>query len=250
MKRWAGIIAVILAVTVTADLAFAQRGGRPGEGARPTEGGREGGRGGRPGESGRGGRSGFGSSFASPIQTALDADKDGVISAKEIENAVVALRSLDKNKDGKLDRDELRPPRPDFSGGRPGEGGRPGQGGRPTGAGSRGGSFAERLLAYDKNKDGKISKDESPEFLKQRFDQLDSNKDGSIDKKEIEALAARFSGGRSQRPGGGAGGRPQRPGGGEGGRPQRPGGAEGGRPQRPGGAEGGDRPRRPSGDDA
>jgi len=262
MKRWAGILVAVLAVTVTADLAMAQRrpggeGGRPGEGGqagRPSgEGGRGGrpgeggGRGGRPGEGGPGGGRGF--SFPpSPIQTALDADKDGVISAKEIENAVAALRTLDKNKDGKLDRDELRPARPSFGGGRPGGGG-PGAGGPSNRT-----SMVDRLLAYDKNKDGKISKEEAPEFLKQRFSSLDTDKNGSIEKKEIEAMVARFSnrggrGGSSGRPGG-AGGRPGEGGrpGGEGGRPRRPGGEGGGRPERSEG--GGERPRRPSGDDA
>lgn len=252
MKRWVGILVAILAVTVTADLAFAQRrpggeGGRPGEGGEGGRPGRPGGEGGRPGEGGgRFGGPGGGRGFSfppSPLQAALDADNDGVISAKEIENAVAALRGLDKNKDGKLDRDELRPARPSF-GGRPGEGRGPGEGG--PGAGNRP-SMVDRLLAYDKNKDGKISKEEAPEFLKQRFDSLDTDKNGSIEKKEIEAMVARFSAGRGR---GGQGGRPGEGGrpGGEGGRPRRPGGEAGGRPERPEG--GGDRPRRPRGDDA
>ncbi|MCD6339893.1 MAG: hypothetical protein J7M29_11005, partial [Verrucomicrobia bacterium] len=43
----------------------------------------------------------------------------GVIDAKEIENAKTALLKLDKNKDGKLTRDEYLPPRPQRPG-RPG----------------------------------------------------------------------------------------------------------------------------------
>ena len=42
---------------------------------------------------------------------ALDANHDGVIDADEIANASAALRKLDKNGDGKLTMDELRPPR-------------------------------------------------------------------------------------------------------------------------------------------
>lgn len=42
-----------------------------------------------------------------PFMSVLDADKDGVLSAEEIENAGTALKSLDKNGDGKLTRDEL-----------------------------------------------------------------------------------------------------------------------------------------------
>ena len=43
---------------------------------------------------------------------ALDANHDGVIDANEIANASAALKTLDKNGDGKLTPDELRPPRP------------------------------------------------------------------------------------------------------------------------------------------
>ncbi len=53
-----------------------------------------------------------------PFVAALDTNKkDGVISADEIANAPTALKTLDKNGDGKLTRDELRPPRPPQDGG-------------------------------------------------------------------------------------------------------------------------------------
>jgi len=48
----------------------------------------------------------------SPLMEALDANHDGVIDANEIANASAALKALDKNGDGKLTLDELRPPRP------------------------------------------------------------------------------------------------------------------------------------------
>jgi len=53
-----------------------------------------------------------------PIIEALDANHDGVIDASEIANASKALLKLDENGDGKLTRDELRPPPPpdDFDG--------------------------------------------------------------------------------------------------------------------------------------
>ena len=47
-----------------------------------------------------------------PIVTALDADQDGVLSAKEIKNAAGSLQSLDRNEDGKLDMTELMPEPP------------------------------------------------------------------------------------------------------------------------------------------
>ena len=46
-----------------------------------------------------------------PLMQALDADGDGVISAKEIKSAAKALKSLDANHDGKLTQDELLPGR-------------------------------------------------------------------------------------------------------------------------------------------
>ncbi|HXS68712.1 MAG TPA: EF-hand domain-containing protein [Candidatus Polarisedimenticolia bacterium] len=48
----------------------------------------------------------------SPLMEVLDANHDGVIDADEIANAPAALKKLDKNGDGKLTMDELRPPRP------------------------------------------------------------------------------------------------------------------------------------------
>ena len=41
--------------------------------------------------------------------TALDANHDGTIDATELANAAAALKTLDKNGDGKLIEDELRP---------------------------------------------------------------------------------------------------------------------------------------------
>lgn len=52
-----------------------------------------------------------------PLMAALDANKDGEISAEEIANAATALKALDKNGDGKLSRDEIRPARGPRGGG-------------------------------------------------------------------------------------------------------------------------------------
>ena len=54
------------------------------------------------------GRGRFGRS-QHPVVTALDADRNGEISAAEIAGAAEALKKLDKNKDGKLAREEMRP---------------------------------------------------------------------------------------------------------------------------------------------
>ena len=55
-----------------------------------------------------------------PLMAALDANKDGEIDAAEMANASVALKTLDKNNDGKLTGEEIRPPRGDRGPGGPG----------------------------------------------------------------------------------------------------------------------------------
>ena len=64
-----------------------------------------------------------------PVMAALDTNSDGTIDATEIEQSSKSLKTLDKNNDGKLTPEELRPARPD----RPGQAGQPGAGGeRPA----------------------------------------------------------------------------------------------------------------------
>ena len=163
----------------------------------------------------------------SPIMAALDTDQDGEISAKEIENAVAALKTLDKDGNGTLSRQELFAQADGGRGegfgrggfGRGGFGGPGGPGGR-GGRGPGGGDFVARLMQEDKNGDGKLTKDEVPERMQRMFDRVDANGDGAIDKAELEQMAQRFQGGGRQ--GSGRGGRP------EGDRPERR-----RRPQRP-----------------
>ncbi len=52
--------------------------------------------------------------------------------------------------------------------------------------------MVQRMMANDENKDGKITKDELPEFMQQMMSRMDTNEDGAIDKKEVEAMAERF----------------------------------------------------------
>jgi hypothetical protein len=47
-----------------------------------------------------------------------------------------------------------------------------------------------RLMGFDKNKDGKITKDELPERMQFLIDLGDTNKDGALDRDEIKKLAA------------------------------------------------------------
>jgi hypothetical protein len=125
MKNIIRITAVLLALGASAWTVTAQeQGGQPERGRPPGPGGEM--RGERP--------------PPSPLIHALDANRDGVIDETEIANASAALRTLDKNGDGKLTREELRPPRPEGvqrpeGPGRPG----PGPGREPRGPGGPGG---------------------------------------------------------------------------------------------------------------
>jgi hypothetical protein len=52
--------------------------------------------------------------------------------------------------------------------------------------------IVERIMSFDKNKDGKITKDELPERLQNLIEKGDTNKDGALDKDEIKALATKI----------------------------------------------------------
>jgi Ca2+-binding EF-hand superfamily protein len=149
---------------------------------------------------------------ASPLLNAIDVNHDGKIDAAELADAPARLKTLDKNGDGKLTRDEAGLP-PGF--GRaappPGRAGEAGRGGEPprggdagrageAGAGDRNfevpipGPTAEELLkallAFDKNKDGKLSKAEIPERQQGLFERGDTDKNGVLDAAELRKLTA------------------------------------------------------------
>ncbi|NJN14614.1 MAG: hypothetical protein HC813_03055, partial [Planctomycetes bacterium] len=71
------------------------------------------------------------------------------------------------------------------------------------GAGEPGGGLLARL---DLDQDGKISREEAPERMKERFDEMDTDGDGFIDADEQKALRERVRG-RGGR--GGRGGEPR-----------------------------------------
>lgn len=178
-----------------------------------------------------------------PLMAALDADEDGEISGAEIEQAAAKLKTLDKNGDGKLTADELRPAGRGFGGGPGGPGGGfgPGPGGfggtPPGGPGGFGGGppgggpggpgggrgpalspeqTVARFLERDENKDGKLSKEELGSRLQGLLTRADKDKDGFATKEELTRLAESEVAGQRGGPGGGFGGGPGGPGGGPG----------------------------------
>lgn len=67
--------------------------------------------------------------------------------------------------------------------------------------------FAARILAFDKTKSGKVTRDQLPERMQTLVDQGDTNADGALDREEIIALAAKLSQRKSFAGKGGPGGK-------------------------------------------
>ena len=87
----------------------------------------------QPRNEGPAGPGGPGGRPVPPMMAALDTNKDGEIDATELANATASLKTLDKNSDGKLSGDEIRPAR-----GERGSGGGQGGGRGPGGQGGQG----------------------------------------------------------------------------------------------------------------
>jgi Ca2+-binding EF-hand superfamily protein len=148
-----------------------------------------GGRGGSRGGPGRGPGRGPGGSPPSasmremmqriPVMAALDTDRDGTLSAEELESAPESLRTIDRDGDGELGAAEIRP------------------GFAPTGSGlgqNRSSMMIRMFTENDRNNDGKLSGDEIPDPMRERMGTMDRDRDGSISRSEIEAMSGRRGG--------------------------------------------------------
>jgi Ca2+-binding EF-hand superfamily protein len=150
-----------------------------------------------------GGQNGPGGPPPNAMFSAIDTDGDGAISMRELRKAVVALKQLDTDRDGKITQAEaMRGPI--------------GPGGDPA-------AMIDGMMQNDKNGDGKLSKNELPRHMAQMLSSADANGDGSLDRAE---LTTAMQSARTQFGGGARGGFGSAPGG--------FGGANGGDP-RPGG---------------
>ncbi|MCX7420695.1 MAG: hypothetical protein NT013_14310 [Planctomycetia bacterium] len=160
---------------------------------------------------------------------ALDVNHDGVISKDEFLKRHApsdaqrsdAQRGNEQHDDGHRHGNGAMVPgrpnvgRPEF--GRPGMSGpgfggpsfgRPGFGQQGQGPqfGMSGPPSVEMIFGrLDRNHDGKVSKDEAPEFLWERLSAADANKDGSISKEEMEQQHQKMRGNQRHE---GRGGRP------------------------------------------
>lgn len=183
--------------------------GRPGDGDRPRT--PEGQPNPRP-DGQPGGRPGMGPFRLPRILQKLDTNGDGRVSKEELSKAGELFAELDENDDGQLDPRELMGPPPEGMG----RGSQPGQnpagrrpdmtdrrpdGDRPDNP-QRGPFDGQFLARLDKDGDGKLSKDEAPERMKEGFARLDRNSDGFLDREEMADMF------RQGRPGGRPVGRP------------------------------------------
>jgi len=121
---------------------------------------------------------------------ALDRDDDGKVTKEELPEPLQrVLRRGDTDGDGAIDRAEaekLVEQIERFRRDRP-------QGG-PGGPGGPGGEgFVERMMSLDRDGDGKITREEMPEWMRARvLDRADANEDGALDREEAEKMAEEF----------------------------------------------------------
>jgi YD repeat-containing protein len=143
---------------------------------------------GQPGDA-AGGRNANGAS--NTLFAAIDADGDGIISTKELRNAIKVLKGFDADKDGNITRAEAS------------------VAAVPSGAVAPGGLPAEaaqavdEVMKNDKNGDGKLTTNELPREMVRNLQDVDANADGSLTRDELMAAAQRM---QNQLQGGLAGG--------------------------------------------
>jgi len=91
-------------------------------------------------------------------------NRDTQVGLPDLQKAYEMLRKLDRDNDGELTREEFE-----------------------TGRFAALQAKLEMMMQYcDRNKDGRISKDEAHEHVGQRFEQFDQNRDGFLDRSEVE----------------------------------------------------------------
>jgi len=110
-----------------------------------------------------------------PMFAVIDADRDGVISPRELRKAIPALKQLDTDGDGNITLAEVAPPL--------------GPDGRPGGDSTE---MVERLMENDRNGDGMLTINEVSPQLARMLQGADQNGDGAIDRQELALAVQNF----------------------------------------------------------
>lgn len=123
-----------------------------------------------------------------------DKNGDGKISQDEAPPEMWArMKKADKDGDGAVSKEEMAAARSSREGkGGPGKPGKPGK----PGAGGKGNPISQ----FDKDKDGKLSKDEVPPEVWARMSKADKNADGLVSAKELEQAHQKRPGGGNDKP--------------------------------------------------
>ena len=146
-----------------------------------------GGPGGQDGDAqGRGGPGGLGRDDLVKRVMGFDQNGDGRVTKGEMPERMQErlVQRADANGDGALDKEEVERFAEQMGQDRAGRGGPGGPGGS---------DFVKRVMGFDQNGDGKVTRDEMPERMRQRLlRRADANRDGAIDKQEAEKIAQSF----------------------------------------------------------
>ena len=131
---------------------------------------------------------------AADLFSKLDANKDGYVTPDEVQEPQKALyermlRNADKDGDKKLSKEEFQAGlKPDETPRQPLPGG---GAGIPMPKGGKG-DPREIFNRMDANKDGKLSRDELPERIRENFARIDANGDGSVSVEEFAQIGRQF----------------------------------------------------------
>ncbi|MFT3990216.1 MAG: hypothetical protein QM680_02285 [Luteolibacter sp.] len=136
----------------------------------------------------------------SPLIIALDSDKNHIISPEEIEKSPTALLTLDKDGDGALSRDELRPQPPKRDEDSTAEQKPEPPADAPEGKGDPGKHPLPPILkALDTDKNGELSAEEIKNAATS-LRSLDKNEDGQLTPDEFDGPKKDGHGPRDERP--------------------------------------------------
>jgi len=127
------------------------------------------------------------------FSNAIDADGDGTITTRELRRAVVALKQLDANKDGKITLAEARvvPNEPSGNVGSVEFRGPMGFRNKSNGGDPRPGG--PKLMQYDRNGDSQLSPDDVPTQMMGLLRGADKDGNGKLDPQELQVIEQRIN---------------------------------------------------------